>query len=92
VSDATSPTVADDGLRARVAWRCRRGLLELDLWLGGFWAAQRDTLLPDEAAVLERLLALDDVDILDLLEGRALAEDTVLEALIQRLQCFREAT
>ncbi|MDP2254377.1 MAG: succinate dehydrogenase assembly factor 2, partial [Thiobacillus sp.] len=33
-----------------MAWRCRRGLLELDLWLGGFWAAHRATLQPCETA------------------------------------------
>jgi len=73
-----------------LGWRCRRGLLELDLWLGGFWAAHRATLEPDEAAAFARLLALSDMEILDRLNGRAPAGDPALEALIQRLQCFRE--
>jgi antitoxin CptB len=74
-----------------MAWRCRRGLLELDILLGGFWAAHRATLEPDETAALARLLALPDMEIVDRLLGRAPAGDADLAALIQRLQHFREA-
>jgi antitoxin CptB len=73
-----------------MAWRCRRGLLELDLWLGGFWQARRDTLGPSETAALERLLNLSDMEIVDLLQGRAPAGDADLAALVQRLQRFRD--
>jgi antitoxin CptB len=74
-----------------MAWRCRRGLLELDMLLGGFWAAHRATLQPDETATLARLLALPDMEIVDRLQGRTPAGDADLAALIQRLQHFREA-
>jgi antitoxin CptB len=73
-----------------LAWRCRRGLLELDIWLGGFWAAHRATLQPDETAALERLLTLSDMEIADRLHGRSPAGDPGLAALIQRLQHYRE--
>jgi antitoxin CptB len=73
-----------------LTWRCRRGLLELDLWLGGFWGAHRATLQPHEKAALERLLTLSDMEIVDRLQGRSPAGDADLEALIQRLQHFRE--
>ncbi|MDO9387093.1 MAG: succinate dehydrogenase assembly factor 2 [Thiobacillus sp.] len=76
----------------RVAWRCRRGLLELDLWLGGFWAAHRATLQPCETAALERLLGLSDMEILDRLHDRSPAGDAGLEMLVQRLQHYRAAT
>lgn len=75
-----------------MAWRCRRGLLELDLWLGGFLQAHRDTLEACEAAALERLLALSDMDIVDRLQGRSPAGDADLVALIERLQKYRAAT
>jgi antitoxin CptB len=74
-----------------MAWRCRRGLLELDILLGGFWAAHRATLQPYETAALARLLTLPDMEIVDRLQGRSPAGDADLEALIQRLQHFREA-
>jgi antitoxin CptB len=75
-----------------LTWRCRRGLLELDIWLGGFWAAHRATLQPHETAVLERLLSLSDMEIVDRLQGRSPAGDAELEALVQRLQDYRAAT
>jgi antitoxin CptB len=73
----------------RLAWRCRRGLLELDLWLGGFLAACRATLLPDELAAFERLLAWPDMRILDALNGAAIADDAAMQALLQRLHAYR---
>jgi antitoxin CptB len=76
----------------RIAWRCRRGLLELDLLLGGFWAARRATLRPETTAAFERLLALPDMAIVDLLHGRGPAGDAELARLIEGLQHFREAT
>jgi antitoxin CptB len=75
-----------------LAWRCRRGLLELDLWLGGFLAAHRATLQPCETAALARLLELSDMEILDRLQGRSPVGDAGLEALVQRLRDYRAAT
>jgi succinate dehydrogenase flavin-adding protein (antitoxin of CptAB toxin-antitoxin module) len=66
-------------------------LLELDIWLGGFWAAHRATLQPNETAALERLLMLSDMEIVDRLQGRSPAGDTELEAIVQRLQNYRES-
>ncbi|OJW85839.1 succinate dehydrogenase assembly factor 2 [Thiobacillus sp. 65-1402] len=74
-----------------LAWRCRRGLLELDLWLGGFLQAHRATLQPCETAALERLLALSDMEIIDRLQGRSPAGDAALEALVERLRHYRAA-
>jgi antitoxin CptB len=75
-----------------MAWRCRRGLLELDILLGGFWAAHRATLEPCEMAALERLLSLSDMDIVDRLQDRLPAGDAELAAIVQRLQNFQAAT
>ena len=73
----------------RLAWRCRRGLLELDLWLGGFLAASRATLQPDEVAAFERLLALSDMRILDMLNGLLPTDDAALQALLKRIQHYQ---
>jgi succinate dehydrogenase flavin-adding protein (antitoxin of CptAB toxin-antitoxin module) len=74
-----------------IGWRCRRGLFELDLWLGGFWAAHRATLQSHETAALARLLDLSDMEIIDRLHGRLPAGDADLAALVQRLQHYRSA-
>ncbi|MEW6589766.1 MAG: succinate dehydrogenase assembly factor 2 [Pseudomonadota bacterium] len=73
-----------------IAWRCRRGLLELDLLLGGFWAARRATLGPDETAAFERLLALSDMEIVDRLQGGRASDDDAVDALVERLRYLRE--
>jgi succinate dehydrogenase flavin-adding protein (antitoxin of CptAB toxin-antitoxin module) len=66
-------------------------LLELDLWLGGFWATHRATLPPHETAAFERLLSLSDMEIADRLQGRTPVGETDLAALVQRLRTFRAA-
>ncbi len=57
--------------------------------LGGFWAARRDTLQPNETAALERLLNLSDMEIADRLQGRAPEGDADLAVLVQHLRSFR---
>jgi antitoxin CptB len=83
--------VSDSPVDDRITWRCRRGLLELDLWLGGFWAAHRATLQPDATAALEQLLSLSDMEITDRLQGRIATGDAELAAMVQSLQNFRAA-
>ncbi len=92
-TDASDPLGTDLVAERRdgIAWRCRRGLLELDLLLGGFWAARRATLRPEANAAFERLLALPDMTIVDMLHGRMQAGDAELARLIEGLQHFRDA-
>ena len=58
-----------DRLR-RLRWRCRRGLLELDLWLHRFAEVGLDTLSDEECSAFEALLDEADADLLAWLEGR----------------------
>lgn len=90
VCDAAGADLASERID-RIAWRCRRGLLELDLLLGGFWAARRATLRSEATAAFERLLALPDMTIVDMLHGRMPADDVELARLIEGLQHFRDA-
>ena len=53
----------------RVRWRCRRGLLELDIVLGRF-IEQRYRLLDNEQCVVfDELLDLPDTELWDLITG-----------------------
>lgn len=54
----------------RLRWRCRRGLLELDLWLARFADAGLNRLSDEECAAFEALLQEADTDLLAWLEGR----------------------
>jgi antitoxin CptB len=70
----------------RLKWRSRRGLLELDLVLERFWSAAGKPLTEGEAAALERLLALPDNDLLDLVMGRAEIPDAHLRTVLEKLR------
>ena len=53
----------------RVRWRCRRGLLELDLLLSRFVERHLLDLAAEERMAFEALLELPDPDLWDLLAG-----------------------
>jgi len=54
----------------RIRWRCRRGLLELDLVLKRFLEHRFDALDADERRVFDELLDAPDNDLLDMALGR----------------------
>ena len=70
----------------RLKWRSRRGLLELDLVFERFWATFGLQMTDVEAAALERLLAMPDNDLLDLVMGRAEIPDAQLRAMLEKLR------
>jgi antitoxin CptB len=76
----------DDRAIERLKWKSRRGLLELDLVLERFWKGAGKALTPEEAAALERLLALPDNDLLDLVMGRTESPDARLQAVLHKLR------
>jgi antitoxin CptB len=60
----------DERSLSRLKWRCRRGLLENDLFLERFFRHHEDTITTRQAEGLEALLDLPDNDLLDLLLRR----------------------
>jgi len=69
----------------RLKWRSRRGLLELDLVFERFWAGE-PALEGKEVKALERLLAMADNDLLDLVMGRAQTQDPGTRAMVEKLR------
>lgn len=55
----------------RIRWRCRRGLLELDLVLNGFLDQRYGGLDGDQQRLFCELLDQPDNDLLDLALGRS---------------------
>ena len=55
---------------SKLRWRCRRGLLENDLFIERFFARHSDTLSARQADALGLFMDLSDNDLLDLLLGR----------------------
>ncbi|MFN7724100.1 MAG: succinate dehydrogenase assembly factor 2 [Rubrivivax sp.] len=54
----------------RLRWRCRRGLLENDLFIERFFRQHEETFTTRQAAGLLALMDLPDNDLLDLLLAR----------------------
>jgi antitoxin CptB len=54
----------------RLKWRCRRGLLENDLFVERFFREHEETITTRQAAGLAALMDLPDNDLLDLLLAR----------------------
>ncbi|KQT08787.1 FAD assembly factor SdhE [Ramlibacter sp. Leaf400] len=54
----------------KLRWRCRRGLLENDLFLERFFARHGAVLTPRQGQLLEELMQLADNDLMDLLMRR----------------------
>ena len=73
----------------RVRWRCRRGLLELDLVLHGFVRVRLESMTPAELELFHRLLDAADNDLWDWISGRAEPSDRTLSGLIAELRAVR---
>lgn len=56
--------------RARLAWRCRRGMLELDLLLSGFLERGYGELSEADRSGFDELLNCEDAVLLEYLLGR----------------------
>ena len=63
-------TLIDARALSKLRWRCRRGLLENDLFIERFFARHQATLTQSQAQGLLALMDLGDNDLLDLLLAR----------------------
>jgi len=67
----------DERSLSKLRWRCRRGLLENDLFVERFFIHHEETITTRQAAGLQALMDLADNDLLDLLLGRKEPQDEV---------------
>ncbi|MBI2313477.1 MAG: succinate dehydrogenase assembly factor 2 [Betaproteobacteria bacterium] len=72
----------------RIRWRCRRGLLELDLVLMRFLDAHYEGLSEADRRALAELLDYPDVDLWHLVSGRAELDlnETRLKPVLEKLR------
>ena len=86
MSTNANDALLDERALSKLRWRCRRGLLENDLFIEKFFARHESGLTVRQAEALGVLMDLSDNDLLDLLLGRkepqgAQAEDDVTQVL-----------
>ena len=79
-------TLIDERALSKLKWRCRRGLLENDLFIERFFQSRADAVTESQAQGLLALMDLPDNDLLDLLLCRTepsgeLGRADVLEVL-----------
>ncbi len=75
----------------QLKWRCRRGLLENDLFIERFFKRYERRLQVEQAQALLRLMDLSDNDLLDLLLDRqGLNHKTLDNAMSEVLQMLRK--
>ena len=72
--------------KAKLIWRCRRGMLELDLLLQRFVAQYLDQLTESELARFEALLESPDPDLYAWLMGSDKPENKQYDSIIALIQ------
>jgi len=72
----------------RLRWACRRGMLELDIFLGKFLEGAYPTLSSDDQLFFEKLLTLEDQDLFEWLTGKKNPLDPDVKAMIQQIQRY----
>ncbi len=80
----------NDAELARTRWRCRRGLLELDLLLLRFVEQGYADLDPAQRTVFTRMLELADAELLGLLQGESTPNDPELTRLVAIIRCHTD--
>ena len=75
---------------SKLKWRCRRGLLENDLFIERFFVRHEASLTQAQAQGLQALMELGDNDLLDLLLARKEPEAELARAeVVQVLRMMR---
>ena len=78
----------DERALSKLRWRCRRGLLENDLFIERFFRRHEETITTRQAAGLQTLMDLADNDLLDLLLGAQRAR-RAMPTRPKRARCWR---
>jgi antitoxin CptB len=70
----------------RLRWKCRRGMLELDILLQGFLENGFATLDDDNLKRFEQLLEYEDNPLFEILMGHMQPADPKMKLVIQSIQ------
>ena len=67
-------------------WRCRRGMLELDILLNAFLDRHYHTMTPEQGDVFSAILDYPDQVLFDLLLGNMQSSDASVNRLVTEIQ------
>lgn len=71
---------------SELKWRCRRGMLELDILLNTYLDKKYNTMSQQQGAVFTQVLDYPDQVLLDLLLGNMQSSNTEINSLITDIQ------
>ncbi|UCB54634.1 MAG: succinate dehydrogenase assembly factor 2 [Thiotrichales bacterium] len=71
---------------SELKWRCRRGMLELDILLNSYLDENYRTMSADQGAVFNEILDYPDQVLFDLLLGNMQSSDDNVNRLIRDIQ------
>lgn len=72
--------------KARLRWLCRRGMKELDVLLERFLVDTYDNLDDAQKDAFQRLMAMEDPDLMAVLLGKQEAPDDGCAAIVEMLR------
>ena len=76
----------DQTVDNRLRWKCRRGMLELDILLNSFLKHGYASLSKENVEIFEQLLDYEDNPLFELLMGRMQPADAKMNYVIQSIQ------
>ena len=71
---------------SRLAWACRRGMLELDVLLGNYLSEVYPSLLMADKLLFIRLLGAQDPELFAFIMGHEIPEDAALADMAGRIR------
>ena len=78
--------IASSEFKSRLYWQCRRGMLELDELLQGFYKTSIDTLSGQQLKSFESLLKSTDDLLLEYLMGRTIPVDAGMADVVREIR------
>lgn len=72
--------------KKQLRWMCRRGMLELDLWLEDIIDHHYDTMPEKDQALFIEMLKTPDPELMDWFLGRAIPENSDYERLLAQIK------
>lgn len=82
----TAPEASDDITAKKLAWACRRGMLELDIFLGRYLEEAYPSLPEDQQALFRELLKQPDPDLFSWLMGHSSCPIEKLAPLCEQIR------